>query len=80
MYLKRFIRNVPELKDINKLVDVMCSGRAKSSDEIIQIYFDIATSWGGQTNEENQGRRGAPSRNITQPRSLVRIMTRMNRY
>ena len=27
VYLKQFIRDVPDLKDINKLVDVMCDAR-----------------------------------------------------
>jgi len=62
--LRRFIRNVPELKDIDRLVDVMCSCHTKTPNEISQIYFDVATSWDGVTNMENQGRRGTPSRNI----------------
>ena len=32
VYLKQFIRDVPDLKDINKLVDVMCDARWENPD------------------------------------------------
>ena len=37
VYMKRFIRDVPELKEIDKMVDVMCSCRTRTPAEQIQI-------------------------------------------
>jgi hypothetical protein len=69
VYLKRFIKDVPELKDINKLVDVMCTGiqnngRTATPAEKIQIYFNVATRWDSETRGDNQGRGGTLTRNI----------------
>ena len=47
VYLKRFIRDVPEVKEINKMVDVMCSGRTTTPAEKIQIYFDLTSPQDG---------------------------------
>lgn len=70
VYLKRFIRNVPELKDMNKLVDIMCTGIQNNIGQTplpadkIQMYFNVATRIDKDSKEANQGRRGTSSRNI----------------
>ena len=69
VYLKRFIKDVPELHDINKLVDVMCNGiqnngRVATPAEKIQIYFNIATRYDSETRGDNRGRGGNSTRNI----------------
>lgn len=69
MYLKRFIRNVPELKDMKKLVDIMCTtvqnnGHTPLPAEKTQMYFNVATRVDKDFKEANQGRRGTHSRNI----------------
>ena len=68
-HLKRFIRHVPELQDMNKLVDIMCTGlrqdgRAPTSKDKIQMYFNVATKVDKDARAANRGRRGVPSRNI----------------
>lgn len=69
MYLKRFVREVPELKDMNKLVDVMCTviqniGRTPLPAEKTQMYFNVATRIDKEYREANQGRGEMSSRNI----------------
>ena len=50
VHLKRFIKNVPELQDINNMVDIMSmctglqnNGHTPSSLDKIQMYFNVAT-------------------------------------
>ena len=47
VHLKHFIRNVPELKSINDLVNVMCTGLQNSGHtptalDMIQMYFNVS--------------------------------------
>ena len=69
VHLKHFIGNVPELKNINDLVNVMCtgiqnSGHTPTARDKIQMYFNVAATVDKNVQEGNRGRRGAPSRNI----------------
>ena len=69
VHLKHFIQNVPELKNINDLVNVMCtgiqnSGHTPTARDKIQMYFNVAATVDKNVQEANRGRRGAPSRNI----------------
>ena len=71
VHLKRFIKNVPELKDINNMVTVMCTGllsngHTPSPLDKIQMYFNVATTVDKGVKAANRGRRGrgTPSRNI----------------
>ena len=67
--LKRLIRNVPELENINSMVTVMCTGlmgrnHTPTPLEKIQMYLSVATMVDKGIKAANRGRRGSPSRNI----------------